>query len=293
MTITPVDALDAEALAAAKGTTTIAVCLPAHNEAATIGQIIDAIRAELVVATPLVDALVVLDDASTDTTASVAEEAGATVLSSAQILASAGARRGKGEAMWKSLAGIDTDIITWIDADIVDFDTGFITRLVQPLIDDPDRVFVKGHYSRPVGAGGLPGGRVTELVARPALSLYHPHLTVFPQPLSGEIAARRSALTGLRFAAGYGVDVGLLIDVVDRYGLDHVARADLGVRVHRNRPLDQLAPQAYEVLHTILRRAGVSLPAHAGLLDVDGVTVPTMTDDRPALDALPPEWRND
>lgn len=290
MTLTPIEEVDAAALAEAKGTTTVTVCLPAHDEATTVGRIIDAIRAELVVGVPLVDDIIVLDDASTDATARVARDAGATVWASAEVLVPAGTRRGKGEAMWKSLAAADTDLVVWIDADIVDFDTGFITRLVEPLIDDPSCVFVKGHYARPVGADGLPGGRVTELVARPALSLYHPHLTVFPQPLSGEIAARRSALWDLPFASGYGVDVGLLIDVVDRYGLDHVARADLGVRVHRNRPLAQLTPQAFEVLHTILRRAGVSVPTHPSLLDVDGDPVPVTIDDRPALSALPAEW---
>jgi glucosyl-3-phosphoglycerate synthase len=290
MTPCSVAALDPVELAASKGSATVAVCLPAHDEAATIGSIIDAVRAELVVGAPLVDQIVVLDDASTDATARVARDAGATVLASAEILASAGTRRGKGEAMWKSLAGIDAEIIAWIDADIVDFDTGFITRLVRPLLEDPDCVFVKGHYARPVGDDGLPGGRVTELVARPALSLYHPDLTVFPQPLSGEIAARRSALTGLPFASGYGVDVGLLIDVVRRFGLDRVARADLGIRVHRNRPLAELAPQAFEVLHAILRRAGIALPDVPRLLDPDGVPLTTNIAERPALDSLPGDW---
>lgn len=291
MTITPLETADAEALAEAKGTTTLAVCLPAHDEAATIGPIIDALRAELVVAAPLIDQIVVLDDASQDATAEVATAAGATVLPSASVLPRAGTRRGKGEAMWKSLAGIDADIIAWVDADLVDFDTGFVTRLARPLLEDPACVFVKGHYARPVGAEGLPGGRVTELVARPALSLYHPNLTVFPQPLSGEIAARRSALTALPFASGYGVDVGLLIDVVARFGLERVARADLGVRIHRNRPLAELAPQAFEVLHAILRRAGIALPVDPLLLDAEGTLMTTNVDERPALEALPDEWR--
>ncbi len=290
MTLTPLDTVDPAALAEAKGTATVAVCLPAHDEAATIGPIIDAIRAELVVANPLVDEIVVLDDASTDATARIAHDAGATVLASAEVLPAAGTRRGKGEAMWKAVAGIAADIISWVDADLVDFDPGFVTRLVRPLLDDPECVFVKGHYSRPVGADGLPGGRVTELVAKPALSLYHPELTVFPQPLSGEIAARRSALTALPFSSGYGVDVGLLIDVARRHGLQRIAMADLGVRVHRNRPLDQLAPQAFEVLHAILRRADVDLPATPHLVGADGEPVATNVEERPALDTLPRAW---
>lgn len=289
MTTSPLDTVDPAALAEAKGTTTVAVCLPAHDEAATIGPIIDAIRAELVVATPLVDEIVVLDDASTDATARIARDAGATVLASADVLPAAGTRRGKGEAMWKAVAGIDADVISWIDADIVDFDPGFVTRLVQPLLDDPDCVFVKGHYTRPVGAGGLPGGRVTELVARPALSLYHPELTVFPQPLSGEIAGRRSALVGLPFTSGYGVDVGLLIDVVRRFGLDRVASVDLGVRIHRNRPLAELTPQAFEVLHAILRRADVDVAESPRLVGADGAPVATNVEERPALDTLHPD----
>lgn len=290
MTVAPLDVVDPEALASRKGSTTITVCLPAHDEEATIGSIIDTIRTELVIGVPLVDEIAVLDDASTDATAAIARDAGARVLASSEVLAPAGTRRGKGEALWKSLAGITNEVIVWVDADIVGFDPAFVTRLAQPLVDDPTCVFAKGHYARPVGADGLPGGRVTELVARPALSLYHPHLCVFPQPLSGEIAARRSALIALPFASGYGVDVGLLIDVVERYGLDHVAMVDLGIRVHRNRPLAQLAPQAFEVLHTILRRAGVPVPTHPVLLDADGTAVPTILDDRPPLNSLPADW---
>lgn len=277
---------EAQDLAETKNGLTVTVCLPAHNEAATIGDIVDAIRTELVVDVPLVDDILVLDDASTDATAAVARTAGATVVSSADVLPAVGTRRGKGEAMWKSLAASRTDLIAWIDADIVGFDTRFVTGLVAPLITDADCVFVKGHYARPVDDGAASGGRVTELVARPALAMYHPELCVFPQPLSGEIAARRCALRALPFAAGYGVDIGLLIDVADRYGLDRMARADLGVRIHRNRPLDELAPQAFEVLDTILRRAGVDVPRGATLRDVTGATVPTRVGDRPALDDL-------
>ncbi len=290
MTLAPGRTVDTGALLAHKADTTVTVCLPAHDEAATVGDIVAAIRTDLVRRVPLVDDIVVLDDHSGDATAEIARAAGARVIANNQVLAAAGSRRGKGEALWKSLASIHTDVIMWIDADIVDFGTHFVTRLLEPLLGDPDIVLVKGHYERPVGAGGLPGGRVTELVARPALSLYFPHLTVFPQPLSGEIAVRRAALSSIGFAAGYGVDVGLLIDVAARYGLDRVALADLGVRIHRNRPLSDLAPQAYEVLGTILRRAGVPIPPRAALRASDGTLLQGLVEDRPPLDTLPDDW---
>jgi glucosyl-3-phosphoglycerate synthase len=276
-----------------KGPTTITVCLPAHNEAATVGLIVKAIRTGLVDDLHLVDEIVVLDDHSTDDTAAIATEAGATVIPSDRVLPQFGARRGKGEALWKSLAAIHSDIIVWVDADIVDFEAHFVSRLVEPLLLDPELMFVKGYYDRPVGAAQVSGGRVTELLARPALSLFHPDLATYVQPLSGEFAARRAALQDIPFAAGYGVDVALLIDVVDRYGHERVAQADLGVRVHRNRPLDELGPQALEVLHAILRRAGQPVPGEATLVRPGRPPVQALTDDRPALSEIPASWLDD
>ena len=79
---------------------------------------------------------------------------------------------------------------------------------------------------------------MTELVARPLLSLLFPKLADIVQPLGGEYAGRREALEVLPFVEGWGVELGLLIDVVERFGRDAVAQVDLGVREHRNRPLD-------------------------------------------------------
>ncbi|MGC8477519.1 MAG: hypothetical protein ACP5NP_14295, partial [Acetobacteraceae bacterium] len=101
------------------------------------------------------------------------------------------------------------------------------------------------------------GGRVTELVARPALALLFPDLSVLEQPIAGETAVRREALAHLELDEGYGADIGMLIDVAGRYGAGALAQVDLGVRVHRSRPLDQLVPQAHAVLGAALRRAGV------------------------------------
>ena len=118
-------------------------------------------------------------------------------------------------------------------------------------------MLVKAYYRRSFEGAPTGGGRVTELVARPLLSLLFPKLADIVQPLGGEYAARREALEVLPFVEGWGVELGLLIDIVERFGRDAVAQVDLGVREHRNRPLDELGPQALAILATALRRAGL------------------------------------
>jgi glucosyl-3-phosphoglycerate synthase len=124
---------------------------------------------------------------------------------------------------------------------------------------------VKGLYERPSQPG--PDGRAGHRARRPADRLAAvPQLAAIVQPLAGEYAGRRDALEQLPFVEGYGVDLGLLIDMADRYGLDAMAQVDLGSRVHRNRPLDELSPQATEVLQTALRRAAPNLIGPSAVL---------------------------
>lgn len=267
----------------------VSVCLPARDEADTVGAIVTTIRAELVEAVGLVDEVLVLDDHSTDATAEVARAAGARVVAVDDVLPELGPGRGKGEALWKSVAAADGDLIVWCDADLLDFGPHFVTGLVGPLLVDPEVDFVKGFYQRPVdpGAEGSGGGRVTELVARPAIALLHPHLASIIQPLGGEYAGRRSLLEQLPFVQGYGVDLGLLVDVADLEGAGAIAQVDLGTRRHRNRSLADLGPQALEVLQTALRRAGADVPAEATLLRPDLPPLEVALVERPPLLEVP------
>lgn len=250
-------------LVAAKGTTTVAVCVPARDEATTIGETVRSLAA--VRRAGLVDEIVVVDDGSTDATAAIAAEAGARVRPTGSV---AGPGTGKGEALWTSLHATTADIVVWCDADISDFDDRFVTGLVGPLLTDDGVDFVKGYYERSAD-GHVGGGRVTELLARPLITLLHPALMAFNQPLGGEFAGRRDLLETLPFVTGYGVDLALLIDVVDAVGLGRVAQVDLGTRTHRHRPLDSLRPTAIEVLHAGLRRAGVDVPPEVTCVDAE------------------------
>ncbi len=116
---------------------------------------------------------------------------------------------------------------------------------------------MKGYYRRPLHGEATGGGRVTELMARPVISALFPHLAAFVQPLAGEYAGRRTLLETVPFVEGWGVEIGLLIDLVANFGIDAIAQVDLDVREHRNRPLEELGPQAMAILVTGLRRAGV------------------------------------
>lgn len=230
----------------------VSVCLPARDEAATIGAIVaEAVRLDIVAE------VVVLDDGSVDDTAAVARAAGARVVSEATVLPETGAGSGKGNAMWKSLYACNGDIICWVDADLRNFRGEYIERLCAPLLDQPDTMFVKAYFERSFEGAPTGGGRVTELVARPLLSLLFPKLADIVQPLGGEYAARRSAVEVLPFVEGWGVELGLLVDVVERFGRDALAQVDLDVREHRNRPLVDLGSQALAVMTTALRRAGL------------------------------------
>jgi glucosyl-3-phosphoglycerate synthase len=225
----------------------VAVILPARNEEETVGPIVHAICRDV---PDLVDELVVVDDGSTDSTAVAAAEAGARVVPSS-------AGPGKGQAMADGLAATTSELVVFCDADLYEFDSSYIPRLVGPLLDDPRVTFVKAVYRRPLGDRPDEGGRVTELVARPLLELLFPELAHVVQPLGGEYAGRRAVFDAVRFDEGYAVDVGILIDVAGRFGVDSIAQVDLGVRLHRNRPLQQLVPQARAVMATVLQRAGV------------------------------------
>jgi glucosyl-3-phosphoglycerate synthase len=242
------------ALCERKGSTRVSVVLPALDEEPTVGEIVAEVR-RLADTTGLVDEVLVIDSGSADRTAEVAAAAGAAVHHRDTILPELGTRAGKGEVLWKALAVAAGDILVYLDADLTGFGAHYITGLLGPLLHDESVLMVKAFYDRPlldVSAAG--GGRVTELLARPLLGALRPELSGVVQPLAGEYAAWRSLLEALPFAAGYGVETGLLLDTVAGYGLDAVAQVDLGARTHGHQDTAALGRMAATILHTVLSR---------------------------------------
>jgi glucosyl-3-phosphoglycerate synthase len=276
-------------LLVAKGSRTVSVVLPALNEESTVGAVIASIRPLL---GNLVDELVVIDSGSTDRTARRAKAAGARVVRRDEVLTELKPLPGKGEVLWRSLAATSGDLLVFLDADLVDPDPAFVPALLGPLLCGPDIHLVKAFYRRPIGGADDGGGRVTELMARPLLSALRPELSGVIQPLAGEYAGSRALLEAVPFAAGYGVEIGLLLDAHSTVGLDRLAQVNLGVRQHRNRSLAELGVMARQILDTALARCGVGGTATelTQFVQVDAEWLPDTTSvrahDRPPMREL-------
>lgn len=237
---------------------TVSLGLPALNEEKTVGLVISTLKRALMEETPLLDEIVLIDSNSTDRTAEIAESMGVPVYRHPEILPEAGTVTGKGEALWKSLHVLKGDLIAWVDTDITNIHPRFVYGILGPLLKHPHLQYIKGFYQRPIAVDGriqaYGGGRVTELVARPLLNLFYPELSGVIQPLSGEYAGRRSALERTPFFSGYGVETGLLLDLLDQFGLDAIAQSDLEVRVHHNQPLEGLSRMSFAILQVFIDR---------------------------------------
>jgi glucosyl-3-phosphoglycerate synthase len=272
---------DLPELLAAK-TTSVAVILPTRECAATIGPILD--RIAPLAAAGLLDEILVVDADSPDGTAMVAREHGARVVSESSIRPELGRARGKGDAMWRAAAATSAELLVFLDADTVDFDPGFVTGLLGPMLLDPSLALIKGTFRRPLALGDSvregEGGRVTELVARPLLNLHFPSLSGFTQPLSGEIGIRRDLFERLSVPVGYGVEIAMMIDALRFVGLDGLAEVDLGTRQNRHQTLRALSAMAGEVMVAVERR--IDAPPRPAY--------PTFRP-RPETDAPPELWR--
>ncbi len=234
----------------------VTVCLPTLNVEETVGEIVSLIREEFMERSKLVDQLMVVDGNSGDQTREKAREAGAEVYLQDEILPQAGKSGGKGEALWKSLAVARGEIIIWVDSDVSNFKPHFISGLLGPLLGNEEIVLVKGFYRRPIKQGKRVekegGGRVTEILVRPWLNLFYPQLSMFLQPLSGEYGGRKKVFENLPFFTGYGVEIGLLIEVWREFGLEGLAQVDLGERIHSNKPTVELGKMSFAILQALL-----------------------------------------
>ena len=213
----------------------ITVIIPALNEEKTIRSVIQQAKRN-----EMVDEIIVVDDLSLDNTVSEArKEEGVKVITSTHV--------GKGDSMREGMMMARNDILVFLDADIPDYNTDIVAKLAEPLIKD-EADFVKSYFERQAG-------RVTEILAKPLLEFFFPHLLQFRQPMSGMIAGKKSIFQKVEFENDYGVDIGLLIDL-------HQVRARIkevciGEVENDRQPLHVLGRMAKQVANAIFKRVNI------------------------------------
>src|SRR5690606_29432878 len=195
----------------------------------TVAEVVEAARNS-----DMVTEVIVVDDGSTDSTAEVAENAGAKVIRHTS-------NRGKGAALRTGFKHSKGEIVAFVDADLKNMTTEKLEKMIKPILRGKADL-TKTRFRRKAG-------RVTELAAKPLLDFFFPEVK-FEQPLSGQFAARRSVLEKMKFEEGYGVDVGLVLDA-DVMGLT-VREVDIGTIKHDMASLSDLNLVANEVVRTIV-----------------------------------------
>ncbi len=212
----------------------ITVIIPALNVEKTIRSVIQQAKRN-----EGVDEIIVVDDLSMDNTIAEAMKENVKVITSTHI--------GKGEGMREGMMMAKNEILVFLDADIPDYNTDIVAKLAEPLIRD-EADFVKSYFERQAG-------RVTEILAKPLLEFFFPHLLEFRQPMSGMIAGKKSIFQKVEFDNDYGVDIGLLIDL-------HLVRARIkevciGEVENDRQPLHVLGRMAKQVANAIFKRVNI------------------------------------
>lgn len=212
----------------------VSVIIPALNEGTTIRKVIQRIRQS----EPVME-IIVVDDNSSDNTVSEALKEGVRVITSS--------KRGKGISMREGMIAATYNTIVYVDADIVTYPKNIVSLLAEPILKD-EADFVKSYFNRQAG-------RVTQLVAKPLLSIYFPELEKFTQPLSGMIAAKKDFLQQIEFENDYGVDIALLIDA---YNMEmRIQEVNIGYIKNDMQSLEALGKMSRQVSRTILQRAAL------------------------------------
>lgn len=210
----------------------VTVIIPAHDEEENIGNVIRDIQKSA-----LKNQIIVVNNCSEDNTEKIAKDLGVKVINCDT--------RGKGYAMEAGIKEADTEIIAFVDGDLNLYSQDIIKEIVQPILEE-GYDFIKSDFDRD-------GGRVTELVAKPLLELLFPEMHRFSQPLSGVIAGKKSFFNKIILEKDYGVDVGILLDMIAvgaKIKEVHIGKID-----NCSQSWKSLAKMAKEVDKAILKRA--------------------------------------
>lgn len=166
---------------------------------------------------------------------------------------------GKGRNVWYCmgymLARDEIEAVALHDCDIVTYERSLLARLIYPVANPSFQFqFSKGYYSRI--ANKYMGGRVSRLLVTPLIrALEHTldknhqeyllFMDSFRYPLAGEFSMRKDAMAGLRLPSDWGLEVGVLMEMLRNYSTRRICQVDIAdIYDHKHQSLSQDNDQA-------------------------------------------------
>lgn len=216
----------------------ISVIIPAFNEEMNIANTIKIAKKY-----ENINDILVINNLSTDGTEKIAKQNGARVKRCDN--------KGKGYAMEEGIKHAKNEIIVFLDADVKYANENIVELLSAPVIKQKAD-FVKSSFDR------ITGGIVTEVAVKPLLNLLYPNMYKFSEPISGMIASKKSILEKLILEKDYGVDIGILIDVIEMgYQVLEVNIGPIENMSHENKTNQTMSKMSTEIINAILKRKRV------------------------------------
>ena len=144
------------------------------------------------------------------------------------------------------------EIIMFLDADVKYVKENIVENLCEPIINN-EADFVKSSFDRTTG------GVVTEVAVKPVLNLLYPDMYKFTEPISGMIASKKSILEKLVLEKDYGVDIGILLDIINKgYKIKEVNIGEIDNLSHNNKTNLTMSKMSTEILKAIFKRMPIN-----------------------------------
>lgn len=214
--------------------TKISLIVPVFNEAKTLARVLGVATASQI------DEILVIDDGSTDTSFKVAgsfsnSDSRIRVIRNRKNLG-AGATRSRG--IRQSTGGV----IVFTDSDIQNPSVAMIKKMYEPIIKNEADFSIASFNNI---------GRVTELMAKPLLSVCFPELSLLNQPISGQFASKRKFLFPERIEKGNAM-LGIVLDAY--LSGARMTEVDIGLIRHSKRSIEIKKKQAIAECQACIKR---------------------------------------